>query len=237
MRFPATADKANISEIFSSLQGEGTCVGQRHIFIRFEECHIHCVYCDELDKPGTPKTIENVINEVKSLIEEYGQPTYISLTGGEPLLYIKFLEPLIARLKEQGQKIYLETDGILWKTLEQSIELFDCIAMDMKPASVTGERNFFEEHEKFLKLAAIKDVFVKIVLSKQIDEGEFTKLIRIIEKVDSSIPLILQPISNTIEGHDDNELMKLLYELQKESSVYLNDVRIVPRLHKILGIR
>ena len=37
---------AYVSEIFSSVQGEGPCVGERHLFVRFCECHRHCIYCD-----------------------------------------------------------------------------------------------------------------------------------------------------------------------------------------------
>ncbi len=39
-----------ITEIFSSLQGEGPYMGQRHLFIRFEACHMACAYCDETKK-------------------------------------------------------------------------------------------------------------------------------------------------------------------------------------------
>lgn len=237
MLFPATAETANISEIFSSIQGEGTHAGERHIFIRFQECHIHCQYCDELDKPGKAHTLEEVMNRVEALEIDEGPHRFISLTGGEPLLYVKFLNPLIARLREQGHRIYLETDGILWKTLAESSDLYDCIAMDMKPASVTGERNFFAEHEKFLEAAVSREVFVKMVLSKEIDLKEFDALTAIIARQDRTIPLVLQPITTDIEGHEDEDLMELLNRLQVRAAQVLDNVRIVPRLHKILGIR
>ena len=47
----------------------------------------------------------------------------------------------------------------------------------------------------------------------------------------------MQPISGEIEGHEDPELMRLLGELQVIGLGILKDVRIVPRLHKILKIR
>src|SRR5208282_2838076 len=37
---------ARINEIFASIQGEGLWIGQRHIFVRFQGCDIHCRYCD-----------------------------------------------------------------------------------------------------------------------------------------------------------------------------------------------
>ncbi|MCW8893095.1 MAG: radical SAM protein, partial [Deltaproteobacteria bacterium] len=38
--------KADLIEIFSSIQGEGLLVGYRQIFLRFPECNLNCHYCD-----------------------------------------------------------------------------------------------------------------------------------------------------------------------------------------------
>ena len=38
--------KANLLEIFSSIQGEGVLVGCRQIFLRFPDCNLNCRYCD-----------------------------------------------------------------------------------------------------------------------------------------------------------------------------------------------
>ena len=234
---PPSHDSSRISEIFSSLQGEGTHLGERHLFVRFEECHIHCGYCDELNKVGTPMRLDEVMAEVRRLEKEEGPHAFVSLTGGEPLLYLVFLQPLVQRLKAERFRIYLETNGILWRALEEIIGWCDCIAMDMKPASVTGEKGFEEEHRKFLRIAKLKDTFVKIVLSRDIELREFERLIHIVAEEDAGIPLILQPVSAKIEGHEDPVLMNLLAQLQRLSFRYLKDVRIVPRFHKILKIR
>ena len=94
--------------------------------------------------------------------------------GGEPLLYVPFLKPLLMRLKAERFRTYLETNGILWKALEEVIGWCDCIAMDMKPASVTKESSFDEEHRQFLSVARGKECFIKMVLSKEIDVSEKT---------------------------------------------------------------
>ncbi len=228
---------AAISEIFSSLQGEGTHLGERHLFLRFESCNIHCEYCDELGKPGYDFDLDSVVESLIKLDQELGPHPYVSLTGGEPLVYVSFLKPLLPRLKEIGFKIYLETNGILWKALEQVISLTDVVAMDVKPASVTKERSFLKEHAAFLKIALQKETFIKMICSKEIDLDEFRELCTTIGRVSEEVPLILQPISGEIEGHEDSELMRLLGELQVIGLGILKDVRIVPRLHKILKIR
>ncbi len=228
---------AAVSEIFSSLQGEGTHIGERHLFVRFEHCNIHCEYCDELGKLGYDFDLDSVLESLEQLEQTHGPHAYVSLTGGEPLLYASFLKQLLPRLKQAGFKTYLETNGILWKTLESLIPFTDVVAMDVKPASVTKERSFLAEHAQFLKIALQMETFIKMICSEEIDLTEFKELCQMIEKVNPSVPLILQPISGEIEGHDDPELMRLLGELQTIALGILKDVRIIPRLHKILKIR
>ncbi len=228
---------AGISEIFSSLQGEGTHLGERHIFVRFELCNIHCEYCDELGKPGLDYDLNSVVERVKQLDAQFGPHSFVSLTGGEPLLYRNFLLELMPRLKQEGFKLYLETNGILWKNLAEVIGWTDVVAMDVKPASVTKEKSFLEEHRKFLELALAKETLIKMVCSKALDQTDFFDLCHMIAGVSQEVPLILQPISADVEGHEDFELMRFLDELQKSALHILKNVRIIPRLHKILGIR
>ena len=228
---------AAISEIFSSLQGEGTHLGERHLFVRFERCNIHCEYCDELGKPGFDFDLDSTVESIRRLDRDEGPHAYVSLTGGEPLMYLPFLKPLMERLKALGFRMYLETNGILWKALEQVVRLSDVVAMDVKPASVTKERPFLKEHERFLAIALEKETFVKMVCSKSLDQREFQDLCVMIAHTAPHVPLVLQPITREVEGHEDFELMRLLGELQTIGLGILKDVRIVPRLHKILKIR
>jgi 7-carboxy-7-deazaguanine synthase len=228
---------AAVSEIFSSLQGEGTHLGERHLFLRFEACNIHCEYCDELGKPGYDFDLNSTLESLKRLNLEFGPHPFLSLTGGEPLLYTPFIKSLIPHLKELRLKIYLETNGILAKPLREVIRQVDVVAMDVKPASVTKERSFIKEHEEFLNISVQKETFIKMVCSEEIDLNEFAELCAMIGRVDAKVPLILQPISGEIEGHENPALMNLLSELQSVGLGILKDVRIVPRLHKILKMR
>ena len=228
---------AAISEIFSSLQGEGTHLGERHLFLRFEACNIHCEYCDELGKPGYDFDLNSTLESLKRLDLEFGPHAFVSLTGGEPLLYTPFIKTLLPRLKELNLRAYLETNGILAKPLREVIDQVDVVAMDVKPASVTKERSFLKEHEEFLKISIQKETFIKMVCSEEIDLNEFVELCAMIGRIDPQVPLILQPISGEIEGHEDPVLMNLLGELQSVGLGILKDVRIIPSLHKILKVR
>jgi len=237
MKTPATADGAKITEIFSSLQGEGPYVGAKHIFIRFEECHMHCTYCDEIHKVGSDWTLARVLEEVVRLEKEFGPHLHVSLTGGEPLLYLPFVKPLIHEVKKLKLPVYLETSGVLWRALDEVVDDCQVVAMDLKPASVTKEKSYLEEHRKFLKIALTRETFLKMVVSKEIDYQEYDELVKMAFTINPNLTLFLQPVSTTVEGQDDPELMRILSELQRRGQAWLKDIRIGMRLHRLLNIR
>jgi len=213
-------------------------MGERHLFVRFEKCNIHCGYCDELDKGGSEFAVQEAAQAIQAVERENGPHACVSLTGGEPLFYCSFLRDLCPELKRSGFKLYLETNGILWQALSDIVEWCDVIAMDMKPASVTGEKNFFNEHGKFLETCGHAETFVKIIVSRQIDVDELLILCGIVKEKRPETPVVLQPITKPEgEGHEDRELMALLWQLQRLAGAVLPDVRVLPRLHRILNIR
>src|SRR3989338_2391423 len=104
--------KADVTELFSSIQGEGIFLGARQIFVRFRECNMGCVFCDEPKNLGaTSYTPSELMHEVLRL-EKAGKPHHsVALTGGEPLIYAEFLGEFLRLLKKGGFKSYLETNG------------------------------------------------------------------------------------------------------------------------------
>src|ERR1700730_18002119 len=87
-----------ILDIFSSRQGEGICVGDPHIFVRFGGCNVACDYCDTPESipagSGRPQDVHGVLEQITAL-DQGRRATAVSLTGGEPLLQVGFLERLI----------------------------------------------------------------------------------------------------------------------------------------------
>jgi len=229
--------QAPIIEIFSSLQGEGPYSGDKHIFVRFKNCNIHCTYCDELKTESTDMTVEEVVAEIKRLESIEGSHRAVSWTGGEPLLYPKFLQDAMVRVNELGLKNYLETSGILTGPLDEVIPQTDIVAMDIKPPSVTGEKAFWSEHEEFLKTAIQKDVFVKMVLSSEVDLEEFDRGVDIIKKIRPETLLVLQPMSTEEHPQSDEETLNFLEQLDRRALEKIPNVEIRERLHKKLGIR
>ena len=98
----------NLSEIFCSIQGESTYSGLPCIFIRLAGCNLRCNYCDSTYSYKTKFTAtpEEIVNQIK----KYNPIKLVEITGGEPLLQDEIIE-LFHRLKKEGYKILLETNG------------------------------------------------------------------------------------------------------------------------------
>lgn len=229
---------APITEIFSSIQGEGIFLGQPQIFIRFRGCNINCDYCDEQKKRGFSNfTVKQVINKIERLNGHKRRNLFfISLTGGEPLLYANYLKKLLPRLRKKSFKIYLETNGLLTDALKKIINLVDVVAMDIKLLSSVSLKNHWAVHREFLKIAQKKQVFVKIVVTGKTKEEEIKKAIEIVEKINPNIPLMLQPVTPYGKITSTVKENKILH-FKKIANHKLKTVKILPQMHKIAGIK
>lgn len=230
--------KAEITEIFSSIQGEGIFLGAKQIFVRFKDCNLNCVYCDE------PRHVQakeyshlDLMSEIKFLELSKGPHHSVSFTGGEPLLYAEFLKGFISALKKTRFKIYLETNGTLPDELLKIINLVDIIAMDFKLPSSTGEKAFWRPHLEFLKVAARKKVFVKAVVTPNTTAGDIRKAIALVRRVKGNIPFILQP-ATPVRAHDrdvDKDMLLKFLEIGVKNN--LENIRIIPQIHKIINVK
>lgn len=230
--------KADVTEVFSSIQGEGIFLGARQIFVRFKECNINCIFCDEL-KNLSPKgySPSQLMAEVKFLERTKGAHHSVSLTGGEPLLYVEFLKEFLKLLKKDSFKAYLETNGVLPKALAEVIDMIDIVAMDFKLPSSTGERAYWKEHREFLKIATRKKVFVKAVVTRDTTNEDVANATRLIKEIDENVPLILQPATPVKSDDKVIDNKRLLEFLDVASKNALENVRVIPQVHKILNVK
>lgn len=228
--------KTYITEIFSSIQGEGIYVGQPQIFIRFAKCNLDCDFCDTIKKGGKDYGIFELLDMVNKM-NASGVINTVSITGGEPLLYVDFLKVLLPQLKKRHFKIYLETNGTLATNLEKILNYVDIIAMDMKlPSAQRKSNSFWAIHRDFLNLAKNKKIFVKIVITDKTKPEEIKKAVSIIDDVSSKIPLVLQPVTPANRIKKRVSLDKL-FEFQRLAKTILDDVRIIPQVHKVIGVK
>src|SRR5581483_838398 len=135
------AEQARVVEVFSSLQGEGVCLGQRQVFVRLGGCNLSCDYCDEPDTIPIPSgevwPASKLKEEILKLAGERRHDA-VSWTGGEPLLHPRFLETMMPWVRERGLKNYVETNGTRTSELRRVARLCDVVAMDIKLPSATG---------------------------------------------------------------------------------------------------
>ena len=239
----------NLIEIFSSVQGEGKYVGCRQIFVRSADCNLNCAYCDTNFKRAdfcnvetfagsmTFEKIKNPVDaaQVAEIIKNFSSqvPTHsVSFTGGEPLLNWKFIREVAEKIKPSELKIFLETNGTLADELSQIINFVDIISADIKLPSVAG--NNFDKHAEFLKIAAQKDLYAKIVISAETTLEEFDAAINLLEKISPQILLILQPVT-PVKNIKAIPARRIL-ELQARALCKLKSVRVIPQTHRLLNI-
>jgi 7-cyano-7-deazaguanosine (preQ0) biosynthesis protein QueE len=221
---------ASITEIFRSIQGEGKYLGLPMVFVRFAGCDVGCAWCDTDYTLKEELPVEDLAARIRALCHEV---SFISLTGGEPLLQAEALTALLPLLKKEGRMIFLETNGILYKEFSQIAEWIDIVAMDFKLPSSTGCQAFWAEHRTMLEMARAKDVFVKIVVTAQTSFADMKEAADIIASIDPLIPLYLQPNTAEIKTGALDQCLRM----QQFCSEKLKDVRVVPQVHRLLGIK
>ena len=96
-----------INEIFYSIQGESSRVGQPCVFVRLTACDLRCSWCDTAYAFDEGRKMS--VDEVVAAVERFGCPL-VEITGGEPLLQEDVYE-LMQRLRAGGLTVMLETGG------------------------------------------------------------------------------------------------------------------------------
>jgi 7-carboxy-7-deazaguanine synthase len=96
-----------VTEIFFSIQGEGSRAGRPCVFVRFTGCDLRCGYCDTAYafQGGSDMTREEIVAAVAR------HPSrFVLLTGGEPTLQ-RELPALAEELVARGYEVAVETHG------------------------------------------------------------------------------------------------------------------------------
>jgi 7-carboxy-7-deazaguanine synthase len=162
-----------ISEIFTSLQGEGRNQGRPCTFVRCTGCNLSCHWCD------TPYAREGgseiLVQEVADQVVTFGYP-YVCITGGEPLMQEEDVRVLSRLLYRQGFKVDIETNG----TRDfSSLQPYASICMDVKCPSSREKSNLEllallsdSDTVKFVVQGGEDCVYASMVLSEYPVKGE-----------------------------------------------------------------
>jgi len=239
-----------LHEIFRSVQGEGIYTGVMQVFVRLSGCGFSCSYCDteaakervescacrlpggavELENPVDPEAAATLTLSLAALPGTHS----ISITGGEPLEQPEFLAGFLDLVRRGGLPLYLETNGLDTAGLESVLPLVDIVSLDIKLPSLCGGDNVFPAYRETLRVAVEKALFCKIVIAGGTDREEFEEAVGLIAEVDSGIPLVIQPA--TPVGPCIPPDPQVLLGFAAAAAPLLEDVRIIPQCHLMLGL-
>ncbi|WP_035589786.1 7-carboxy-7-deazaguanine synthase QueE [Hippea jasoniae] len=202
-------NSTNISEIFYSIQGEGSFIGMPAVFVRFCECNLRCPFCDTKYalNCSNPMTEIEIFKQVESF-----RCKNIIFTGGEPALRDNFIAHFIKKYPQF--RYFIETNGTIF--LQNSASLLDHI--------VVSPKMFALNLDVLKKYKELKAEF-KFVVDENFDEE--LKLIDLLNLTD----VVFQPIWLNDTPQSYIEKTKRIIEKVKKLSI---NVRIIPQLHKIL---
>jgi len=253
-----------IFEIFSSFQGEGTLVGRRQIFIRFAGCPLRCSYCDTPEarnfKAGTEMNVSEVLRCVKALAT--ADLHSISFTGGEPLAQPSFLKEIASKTKSEGFKNYIETSGFNAKAFASVADFFDFASIDIKLSNhdaVSHEKydELYGNEIETVRISAKKGLktIVKVVVLKGTQAEEIERICKDIASFD--VDFVLQPVSPAEQAKQAKQAEQMekmeqsgergmrrveppsieeIFKLSEIAGQFIENVHVIPQMHKILGI-
>ena len=230
-----------------SIESFGTVDGPGIRFVLFlQGCHLQCKFCHNRDtwdiNGGEYKSLEEMLEKIKrykNYITVSGGG--VTVTGGEPLLQVKFLIELFKKLKKEGIHTCIDTSGMVAITddIKEVLKYTDLVLLDIKHIDeekckkLVGISNKRElEFAKYLSKNNIK-IWIRQVLVPGYTDAEedlfklkkFIKSLKTVEKV--------QVLPYHSMGRFKWEKLGFKYELEDVRDATQVDVE---RAKKILGI-
>lgn len=218
-----------ITEIFNSIQGEGTRAGLPCVFVRLTGCNLRCTWCDTAYAfhGGKKMSVEQVLGQVDLFSRRSNANNeamrLVELTGGEPLLQEE-IYPLADQLLAAGYTVMIETSGerFVGRLPKQVIKIVDVKCPD------SGEPDTFEPRN-LDELSANDEV--KFVISSRRDyefAREFVAKNRLAGRVKE---ILFSPVHDDPQGKWKGLEARTLVEWILQDGL---QVRLGLQLHKIV---
>lgn len=189
-----------------SFESLGTVDGPGIRFVIFlQGCHLKCKYCHNRDtwdiNGGSYKSVDEIFEKTlryKPYFENSNGG--VTVTGGEPLLQVKFLIEFFKKLKKAGIHTCIDTSGIvdLTEDIKEVLKLTDLVLLDIKHIDsekckdLTGHLNKRElEFARYLSKNNIPIWIRQVIIPGITDEEEdiiklkeFIKTLKTVEKIE-----------------------------------------------------
>ena len=108
-----------ISEIFYSIQGEGTWTGTPAVFVRLAGCNLACDFCDTDYSTKFFADVDRIVATVREIGRDCPM---VVLTGGEPFAQAE-TPALIEALRADGRRVHVESNGTVFADLPDDVWL------------------------------------------------------------------------------------------------------------------
>ena len=151
-----------LSEVFFSIQGEGSLTGVPSAFVRTSGCNLRCVWCDTPYASWEPEGEWYEVDDVLARLATRPHVRHVVLTGGEPLVAAGV--PELARvLCDDGYHVTVETAG----TVDADVPMHLCSISPKLAHSTPGP-----EHGEWARRHEQRRLDVT-ALQRLIDRGEY----------------------------------------------------------------
>ena len=240
----AASARVKLNEIFTSIEGEGILFGTKTMFVRFAGCPLKCHWCDTPYALPLDSGSDYSIEEAQELISNGLLPnTYkVNFTGGEPLVQHEAVIELAKFVRVRKLRTYLESACYDAERFAKVLPYVDFVKVEfkLKDSKVVEDRhysNLLANELDCLKLAINtgKTTYIKVVVTNSSNLKEFKELVHEIFKVAKPVEIagfIIQP-SHKI----DEPTLDVLFGFYDAVYPLYDQVRVVPQLQKIMGVR
>lgn len=242
--------RAEISEVFASIQGEGLFLGTMQLFIRFGpyagNCHDRISEHDNpADKnfwyrtlPGTrnikgrsPITASRLHKDITRSfpVEQF---YCISLIGEEPMLHVGFLTDFLPRLKREGLKIFAQTAVPSVKDFATINGMLDIICLDLELPRKENEKEL-KRLTSIIEMTSPASTYLRLTVDAH--ENPYILLDRLAKLPISSYTLVLQPRMTGLSHISDWDTGTILEWINLFAPLFAH-IRWIPQVHKLLRI-
>lgn len=215
-----------VSEVFFSIQGEGTLAGVPSVFVRLSGCNLRCVWCDTPYTSWNPEGRETAIGDILAEVRGYAA-SHVVVTGGEPMIFSESVA-LTRGLKEAGLHVTVETAGTVYQPVACDLMSISPKLANSTPLEREGGR-WAAQHDRLRykedvlrQLTSEFPYQLKFVVS---EPGDMAEIRKIVEEIGADHrQVVLMPEGIAAEAL--RERARWLVDLCKS-----HGYRYSPRLH------
>ena len=202
-----------VQDVFATLQGEGAYAGWPAVFIRLGGCNLACNFCDtEFESFHEMQVLDIIKETIKLAIPN--NIKLIVITGGEP--FRQPIEKLGSLLLESGFRVQIETNGTLYRPIDEQIDVI------CSPKNTNGKYTPIRE-----------DMLERVSAFKFLISAHNSHYGRVAEvgQAKYEVPVYIQPMD---EHDEDKNRENVDFTVKMAlSSGYILSLQ----LHKLLGLK